>query len=173
MSSPYHLISYEWMHTKGILQIPCPVAGVLHVLVDGKHVIPGGHKLAAAAAERCQLEFMTQDVQCLAGEQHCALVQLLDSKGFQVQVSTNGPLSKPYRKGHIMTVNCKDQSRSLLHVGIFIALMHFPLLFFVQTWELFVIVTSDILSLMQARSMLQMQPHRSTGCHSCRGNVLD
>ena len=71
-----------------MLRILCPVAGLLHVLVDGKHVIPGGHKLAAAAAERCQPAFMTQDVQCRAGEQHCALVQLLDSKGFQMQVST-------------------------------------------------------------------------------------
>ena len=76
------------MHIAGMLQILCTVAGLLHVLVDGQHVIPGGHKLAAAAAERCQLAFVTQDVQCRAGEQHCALVHLLDSKGFQVQVST-------------------------------------------------------------------------------------
>lgn len=62
-------------------------AGALHVLVDGKHVIPGGHRLALTNPERCQLAFAAPDVQCRAGEQHCALVRLLDSKGFQLQVS--------------------------------------------------------------------------------------
>ena len=62
-------------------------AGALHVLVDGKPVIPGGHRLALTNPERCQLAFAAPNVQCRAGEQHCALVRLLDSKGFQLQVS--------------------------------------------------------------------------------------
>ena len=122
---------------------------------------------------RCQLGFMTQDVQRQTEEQRCALVQLLGRKGFQVQVSTNDPLSKPYCKGHIMIAGCKDLSHILLLVGILIALMHFPLLFFVQTWVLFVILTSDIQSFRQAKSMYQLQPHRSSGCHCCREDVLD
>ena len=57
---------------------------------------------------RCQLAFMTQDVHCWTREQNRANIHLLGGKGFYVHVSTNDLLSKPYCKGHIMTVNCKD-----------------------------------------------------------------
>ena len=62
-------------------------AGLLRVLVDGKHVLPGGHKLALDVPEHSTLAFMAPDAQCRAGEPHTALVQLLDCKGFQLQVS--------------------------------------------------------------------------------------
>lgn len=52
-------------------------------------MLPGGHKLALDVPEHCQLAFMAPNAQCRAGEAHSALVQLLDAKGFQLQVSTD------------------------------------------------------------------------------------
>ena len=62
-------------------------AGLLRVLVDGKHVLSGGHKLALDVPEHCQVAFLAPDACCRAGEAHTALVQLLDGRGFQLQVS--------------------------------------------------------------------------------------
>lgn len=70
-----------------VLDVLFLTAGLLRVLVDGKHVLPGGHKLALDVPERCQLAFMAPEAQCRAGEAHTALAQLLDAKGFQLQVS--------------------------------------------------------------------------------------
>ena len=43
--------------------------------------------MALEVPEHCQLAFIAPDAHCRAGEPHGALVQLLDSKGFQLQVS--------------------------------------------------------------------------------------
>ena len=76
-------------------------AGLLHILVDGKHVLPGGHKLALDVPEHCQLAFMVPDAHCRAGEPHGALVQLLDGKGFQLQVSLRR-LTNPTSSAHAL-----------------------------------------------------------------------
>ncbi len=62
-------------------------AGVLHVMVDGKHVVPGGHRLVLEGAERAQLAFTAKGVECRAGVPHTTLVQLLDHQGYPLQVS--------------------------------------------------------------------------------------
>ena len=62
-------------------------AGVLHVMVDGKHVVPGGHRLVLDGAERAQLAFTAKGVECRAGVPHTTLVQLLDHQGYPLQVS--------------------------------------------------------------------------------------
>ena len=62
-------------------------AGVLHVMVDGRHVIPGGHRLVLDGAERAQLAFTAKGVECRAGVPHTTLVQLLDHRGYPLQVS--------------------------------------------------------------------------------------
>ena len=56
-------------------------------MVNGKHVIPGGHQLRLGGAERAQLAFTSSGVECRAGVPYTVLVQLLDHQGYQLQVS--------------------------------------------------------------------------------------
>ncbi|CAL8470626.1 g10168 [Coccomyxa elongata] len=59
--------------------------GRLHVNVNGKPVVPGGHPLVAAASEMSSLAFVAEHVACRAGQPSTALLQLQDAHGNNLQ----------------------------------------------------------------------------------------
>jgi hypothetical protein len=62
------------------------------VRVNGQPVLPGGHRLVAAANETSRLAFLEAGLGCRAGDSCSALLQLLDSQGHSMQVRPPTPI---------------------------------------------------------------------------------
>lgn len=86
---------------------PCKLfcgAGRLHVNVNGKPVVPGGHRLVAAPCETSRLAFVAAYVTVRAGEKCSTLLQLQDSHGHNIQAN---PLADPSLIPYLLSSNLK------------------------------------------------------------------